>query len=584
MKSLLDDSASEDSDSDSGVKLNINEEFARRFEHNKKRAERHKLEEKYGPAGKDDDESETSSEDESEDDYAELATGELDAVIEDTLKAIRSKDPRVYDADHKFYPDIEPEGETKKVEKEKPMYLKDYHMKNLLEGGGEGEAAPRTYVQEQADIKQSIVQELNAAVDGDDSEEDNFLVRKSKPEPQRALPIPDPSLAEREPETFLSNFMASRAWVPGSSSRFQALESDDEEEEARAEAFEIAYNLRFEDPNLSNQKLMTHARDAVAKNTVRREEKSSRKKVREREQEKKEERKRERELEKARLKKLRIEEMEEKVKLIREAAGAMGKAVNLEEWADVLEQDFDSSQWDEEMQRRFGKDYYDGGEQGSDSEVEEAEKKHKKPKKPQWDDDIDIKDLVPEFAVEEAVVPPVLSDEDAEEEKVAQNHKKALADAKSAARRDRRLIEALVDQTLPLTTADASSASVAPFRYRETSPTTFGLTAADILAADDAQLNQFVGLKKLAAFRDPQRKSKDKKKLGKKARLRQWRKETFGREDGPPPEAIFDPNALQAINEFPSKRKESSATAGAPPGEEKAKRKRKKKSKDAVVA
>jgi protein KRI1 len=71
------------------------------------------------------------------------------------------------------------------------------------------------------------------------------------------------------------------------------------------------------------------------------------------------------------------------------------------------------------------------------------------------------------------------------------------------------------------------------FRYRETSPTSFGLTAADILMAPDTSLNQFAGLKKMASFRDLDKKRKDKKHLGKKARLRQWRKETFGNENGP---------------------------------------------------
>jgi protein KRI1 len=73
----------------------------------------------------------------------------------------------------------------------------------------------------------------------------------------------------------------------------------------------------------------------------------------------------------------------------------------------------------------------------------------------------------------------------------------------------------------------------ARFRYRETSPISFGLTARDILMAPDASLNEFAGLKKMASFRDAEKKRKDKKHLGKKARLRQWRKETFGNEDGP---------------------------------------------------
>ena len=61
----------------------------------------------------------------------------------------------------------------------------------------------------------------------------------------------------------------------------------------------------------------------------------------------------------------------------------------------------------------------------------------------------------------------------------------------------------------------------------------FGLNARDILMAPDTALNSFVGLKKMATFRDAEKKRKDKKRLGKKARLREWRKETFGNEDGP---------------------------------------------------
>ncbi|KLP13949.1 Uncharacterized protein LW94_7990 [Fusarium fujikuroi] len=63
------------------------------------------------------------------------------------------------------------------------------------------------------------------------------------------------------------------------------------------------------------------------------------------------------------------------------------------------------------------------------------------------------------------------------------------------------------------------------------------MTARDILLApSDAALNDYAGLKKLATFRDQEKKRKDKKRLGKKARLRQWRREIFGKEyerDGP---------------------------------------------------
>jgi len=57
--------------------------------------------------------------------------------------------------------------------------------------------------------------------------------------------------------------------------------------------------------------------------------------------------------------------------------------------------------------------------------------------------------------------------------------------------------------------------------------------------ASDSSLNQFAGLKKLAPFRDAEKKLKDKKRLGKKVRAK-WRKETFGQEDEP--EVIFAPS------------------------------------------
>jgi protein KRI1 len=237
--------------------------------------------------------------------------------------------------------------------------------------------------------------------------------------------------------------------------------------------------------------------------------------------------------------------MENKVKQIRQIGGLSGRDFKIEEWKDVLEADWSDEQWDAEMQKRFGDAYY--GEAGV--EEEEGGKKSKKPKKPKFDDDVDIKDLVPDFKDDSDEERPGLSsddempeaqddDEEAEagaSKKSSKQRKQERAEAKSTARRDRRLIENLVNQNLEYEAALASKPSKAAsrFRYRETSPTSFGLTARDILLADDKALNEFAGLKKLATFRDPIKKKKDKKFLSKKARIRQWRMDTFGDPDGP---------------------------------------------------
>jgi protein KRI1 len=528
------------------------------------------------------DEDSESSNDEDEDDDGFLATEALDAEISATLRAIRSKDPRVYDEKITFYAPID-EGkndESDEAKKEKPMFLRDYHRENLLQGhiGAEDEievAAPRTFAQEQDDLKQSIVKEMHAAVDGDSStdedEDGGFLVPKSKPRvashgihPSRAAKVEvDVAIADRDPEQFLSNFMEARAWVPSDGARFQPLESDDDEEDELAEKFETAYNLRFEDPKGSNEMLKSYARDVVAAKSVRREDPNSRKKQRDTQREKREREKADRDEERAQLRRLRIDEMEEKLQKIKSAAGIRGKTLKDEDWAKFLDDGWDDDKWEAEMNRRFGEDYYAEQEAGSDNESDDpspyAEKgndasKKKKVKKPKWDDDIDIKDLVPDFE-DDSIEKPVCTLSDSEEENEDQDalkNSKSSKDSqqeksakKKAARIERKKIEDLVDSRLDLDLPLKSKQ--ATFRYRETSPTSFGLTAKDILMATDASLNQFAGLKKMASFRDPEKKRKDKKNLGKKARLRQWRKETFGNEDGP--EITISSNAVDVPEE-----------------------------------
>ena len=559
----------------------INKDYARRFEYNKKREELEQLEEKYKDSastkrkrhvddGLNQSPEEDSSSSESEDDDAELATAELDQEISATLQAIKSKHPKVYDKSVKFYKEFEeePTEEIQRTKTEKPLHLHDYHRQNLLNGytGDETqEDVPvPTYQQEQDKLRREVVGSMHAPVNSEDESEDNddaFLVAKSMPKHQdlpnvKRVKITDEDVkvADKDPETFLSNFMASRAWLPTERFDFQGLESDDSDEEARADAFEGAYNLRFEDPKTANERLQSFARD-VGKYGVRREERSGRKKIREQERERKEEERRARAEEKARLRKLKIEDVEEKVKRIKEAAGLGDQEIDLQQWRGVIEGDFDDEAWEREMSRRFGEEYYaKDGDLNSDGGASSS--KDRKLKKPNWNDDIDINDLIPEFDNEQNPTITLSSDEaddndsitfDAEEGEAKKSLDKAAkkkqiakdkADARRTARRERMKIEEMVDASLPIDHPDitvpaSSKAPAAGFQYRDTSPTTFGLSARDILFADDSQLNQYAGLKKLTAFRDPEKKRKDKKKFSKKGRLKQWRKETFGNTEEP---------------------------------------------------
>ena len=546
------------------------------------------MEEKYqksekpinGQYGDKYDEDSESSNDEDEDSDGFLATEDLDAEISATLQAIRSKDPRVYNEKISFYKPIEEDEDTSAVEikKEKPMYLRDYHRENLLKGNvtaeEEEESAPQTFAQEQADLKKDIIKEMHAAAedsssDGEGDEDGGFLVPKSKPKPnianngvhpsRIAKVMVDVAVADKDPETFLSNFMSARAWVPSEGTGLQALESEDEEENERAEKWEAAYNLRFEDPTTSNELLKSYARDVIAKKSVRREETKSRKKQRDAQRERKEAEKAEREEERAQLRRLKIDEMEEKLQKIKKAAGIGGKTLKQEEWTKFLEEGYNDDAWETEFAKHFGDDYYAEQETGSESETEvgdiASKKKKKKIKKPKWDDDIDIKDLIPEFEDEESSqAKPAFSLSDSAEEsdhgettqqpKLSKDRQREKQAKKKAARIERKKIEDLVDSHLDLD-MPLKNKQRALFRYRDTSPISFGLTTRDILMAPDSSLNQFAGLKKMASFRDVDKKRKDKKYLGKKARLRQWRMETFGNEDGP--EIIIGANAGEEL-------------------------------------
>ncbi|KAK4224139.1 KRI1-like family C-terminal-domain-containing protein [Podospora fimiseda] len=606
-KTLFDDSSSEDDQEDGGATLGlkVNEEYARRFEHNKKREELHRLQEKYGANG--DEESEPST-DESEDDEAVLITEDLDAEISATLAAIKNKDPRIYDKDAVFYKPFDPEAiEKQKEKKEKPMFLRDYHRERYLAGdvGADEDASadpqvPRTYNQEQDEMKKAIISEINAAADEEEWSDDDAFIKPVKKEdtaapavapsngvhPSRAAHVElselDVKNADKNPEEFLSKFMASKAWAP-EANKWQAFESDEDDDvDDMADQFEHAYNMRFEDPTKSNEILTTYSRNMAAARSARKEELTGRKKLRALEKEKKEAEKKKREEERARLRRLKIEEAADKLAKIKQAAGATGKKLTDEEWLKFLDDAWEDDKWEEEMKKRFDESYYaevdeEMANEKSDEEEEEDEddndeeendsskknKKKKKPKKPTWDDDIDINDIVPDF--ESKVLPPVtLSDEEeaavaavptveeesdnsdsddserpAKKRKTTKDLKKEKIEAKRQKRAEMAKIESLVDQKLELENPRAlsSNKTFSTFRYRETSPNSFGLTARDILLApSDAVLNEFAGLKKLATFRDAEKKKKDKKKLGKKARLRQWRRDTFGRkyeETGP---------------------------------------------------
>ncbi|PWN38960.1 Krr1-domain-containing protein [Ceraceosorus guamensis] len=99
---------------DAGTDLSINADFAKRFQHNKQRAEQHRLEERYGKrgvggggdgGGGEDDSSSSSGDDTDEDSEGEEVTADVDAAILRTIAKIRGKDESIYDATRRVFDD-----------------------------------------------------------------------------------------------------------------------------------------------------------------------------------------------------------------------------------------------------------------------------------------------------------------------------------------------------------------------------------------------------------------------------------------------------------------------------------------------
>ena len=524
--------------------------------------------------------SEGGSESESEsEDEGDLVTEQLDHDIFATLNAIRSKDPRVYDKFATFYSQVEEAPPTEDGQKnDEAMTLRDYHRRMLLEKNAPLEAEdsrPFPLDQEQEALRQNLLNQVDAVQqfgDGErsDSGDDDFL--KAKPRSQDDITRSqsqqaalDVSQADQDPDKFLTDLMQSRAWKADDHVRPPLLESDDEDEDNRAEAFEQAYNLRFEDPNRTNEKLVSHSRTAAVRQSVRKEDAKGRRAARQVERAKRDAAKRELQDEKRRLRNLKIEEAQHKLRQFKDAAGLRNEDISIDEWAKFLTENWRSSKWDEEMAWRFGDGYYAQVEAEQSDKLEGSETRPRNhSRKPKWKYDIDIGDIDPDFGGSQAqfelsdveniqndksLSTNVDSAQGLDSNSETHRHPLSKAERKKQSRKEKQRIEDIVDNELDVIAGSVpASKKAGMFRYRETSPASFGLNAKDILMADDSQLNQHAGLKKLAAFRDRDKKQRDRRKLGKKARLRKWRRETFGDESGPRtnlPESINNHSQFQ---------------------------------------
>ena len=560
-----------DDDDDAGPEgqhsLRVNESFARRFEHNKKREELHRLKEKFpeqarrleerGIGALLDDQSSSSSEDE-DDGYVSQKT---ERQILETILKIRNKDSSIYNPEARFYSDDEEKSEDEADQgkkRDKPVYLKDVMYKEAMEvaerGGYDdedkddrgyrerGEAGRgKSYVEEQADLKKAFLTAFDEDVEGEgrrdggdggdgqkaENGEDVFggVLKKSgrvreeaevtDAETQRLVdqifskgaagnskgngPVEgDRQEAMTANDRFLRDYILKQAWMKGSDDEYddpdldggdgEGMDGEQEEDEEAYEAaenFEANYNFRFEEPG--GAEIATYPR--TIEGTVRkkddrraqkRQEKAARKAA--------EEEERRRELKQ--LKNLKKMEIENKLKEIKNIAGSGAAEEDL--IGKLLDGEFDPEAHDKAMAEAFGEDYYEQGDEEEDLEDEEFDRKLAAMAAYSSDEETHPDTIAAMLAKRTGKGDndgaSNLDDKYVEDEDEKQDPEAAKEDVKK-----------LLDEYYKLDYEDYVGGVPTRFKYKQVEPETFGLSFEDILMMDDKELNQVIGMKRVAA-------------------------------------------------------------------------------------
>lgn len=317
--------------------------------------------------------------------------------------------------------------------------------------------------------------------------------------------------------------------------------------DSRADAFEQAFNFRYEAMEAGDAPAQVQSYARNTQNSVRRTE-DKRKKEREDRKKRKEQEKRQRMEEIDRMRDLQKSQLREKIKQLHEAAGS--QKIDFDPLS--LEGDFDESKH-EAMMAVFGDKYYDDKDEDDDV-------------KPTWDDDIDIADILAEEQHEEdeaegssrkkskkdkkkarqanaddddviemdadfvdaedaGIDTSKLSKKDRKKLKKklkAQANKNSLGDEEMPDGVDADAMDAETEtRTMPQTAEERKAAAkkladeyrnleyedviggdlATRFHYTQVPKTSYGLSAVEILLADDKDLNDVVALKHFQPYR-----------------------------------------------------------------------------------
>ncbi|KAF9047736.1 KRI1-like family C-terminal-domain-containing protein [Panaeolus papilionaceus] len=295
-----------------------------------------------------------------------------------------------------------------------------------------------------------------------------------------------------------------------------------------ADHFEASYNHRFEEPDAAVIAMYPRNLEGTLRRTD-----TTRKEARERRKARKQEELERKKEEVKRMKALKMREVKRKLGMIGLEGGLkrlqrLGEDGNDEDGDEEFEEairELDlEGEWDPEKHDRQMKGLFEGEEVDFDgiggAEDEDEDVKYDEDGKPVWDDDIDIGDI-PMVDDDEIDVPfgmgMDISDDggpkakDKKDKKKKKKKKKSGDDDDEEEMRKRKLNE-YMDQIYEMDFNDVVGGMPTRFKYTQVKPDALALNPVEILMATDKELNEYVGIKKYAPYRQGEDKSRYTKK------------------------------------------------------------------------
>ncbi|XP_037722586.1 protein KRI1 homolog [Drosophila subpulchrella] len=573
------------------LQLSTNKDYAKTYNILRKK----ELLQKYKDRGLDVSESEFDSDSSSSEE--DEVDPKFDQDFFKTLSSLKSKDPRIYDKDAKFFNESssdegdKDEESLKKKKKTKPVTLKDYERKVILEHNGKFESSDEeqqekeqeefqraqspTAVEEERRLKAEFRSVMNQEDDGEDEEFGGIFKKRSKTKEQTAAEeadfakwlagkqeeIEQTDKEQLEPlkqywnsskltqgESFLRDYILNKGYANTDASAIPTYDeivgetaplSEDEQELEKQAEFEHKYNFRFEEPDADFIKRYPRTiEQSIRRTDDKRKEK--RKELKDRKDQEKQQKMKELDL----IKEIKRKEIEEKIRKLKAVTGNDELGFRDEE----LEEDFDPAAHDRRMQELFDDEYYnvDEGEEKPEcpSDIDELvledwdnydPRQHTNDGGQDYDGHCEDEDFNMDCDYDPSTSKQQLQQELIENtrgrkgRKGRRNRFMEMIQAEKPAfnPEDEKTYSEYIDEYYQMDCEDIVGDQPCRFKYVETTPNDFGLTIEEILLAKNKELNQWASLKKAVQNRPEHVEKKEQRLYKMKAKNEDLKRKIF---------------------------------------------------------